>query len=218
MTPCRKNARMQTNEHLVATAQNNARSFIIKTPKHQKSYANNIQSFTSDQSHAAYKYKGKEIAQTNPHLHLSSSEEEHDPELSSERQIYAKKLWLSLQNNSRNATNYQQQPQSRGPVVQQWVWGCSVLGYSALTARNLVIIQGMQKAKRNNLNLASNTEERLMTRVGSTYSYMAKGFKRFPNATQELTAEPLEQEHYNTDHMCLTNDLQQHFEQSEIIS
>ncbi|GJT83375.1 hypothetical protein Tco_1057717 [Tanacetum coccineum] len=176
-------------------------------------------------SHAATRYKGKEIAKPITPPSESASEEDSDPEQAQKDKDMQKNLALILQSASKSSTNlptptsetpqntkkqecgYYSKCNSRWDTVPL---NCNEFGHFAKECR---------KPKLEQSDLASRHRMRKIdvTRFGSTLqSYMAK-IQEVPNADSGTDAEPLEQVHYDTDHNVFANDLQ-HFEQSESIS
>ncbi|GJS24108.1 hypothetical protein Tco_0452740 [Tanacetum coccineum] len=195
---------------LVATAQTMQDPYY-QTPKHHKSYAPTSKASLPTRSHAATRYKGKEIAKPITPPSESASEEDSDPEQAQKDKDmqknlaliakYFKKLYKPTNNNLRTSLN------TRNKNVD--------------TTPRCAGVNKLRKAfnfKQSNLTdwLADTDEEIDEQELEAHYSYMAK-IQEVPNADSGTDAEPLEQVHYDTDHNVFANDLQ-HLSNLNLIS
>ncbi|GJU08905.1 hypothetical protein Tco_1125335 [Tanacetum coccineum] len=96
---------------LVATAQTMQDPYY-QTPKHHKSYAPTSKASLPTRSHAATRYKGKEIAKPITPPSESASEEDSDPEQAQKDKDMQKNLALIAKYFKKTLQTYQTQPQN----------------------------------------------------------------------------------------------------------
>ncbi|GKA46003.1 retrovirus-related pol polyprotein from transposon TNT 1-94 [Tanacetum coccineum] len=192
---------------LVATAQTMQDPYY-QTPKHHKSYAPTSKASLPTRSHAATRYKGKEIAKPITPPSESASEEDSDPEQAQKDKDMQKNLALIAKYKTDNQTGQFGNQRAVNVVGARETVGGPVVQQSGIQ-------KGVQLQAEQSDWLADTDEEIDEQELEAHYSYMAK-IQEVPNADSGTDAEPLEQVHYDTDHNVFANDLQ-HFEQSESI-
>ncbi|GJV10276.1 hypothetical protein Tco_1351817 [Tanacetum coccineum] len=161
-------------------------------------------------SHAATRYKGKEIAKPITPPSESASEEDSDPEQAQKDKDMQKNLALIA--NALTARNLVIMPR-----MQE-----SQNGFRDLQVSQEIDVlckqaeKGVQLQAEQSDWLADTDEEIDEQELEAHYSYMAK-IQEVPNADSGTDAEPLEQVHYDTDHNVFANDLQ-HLSNLNLIS
>ncbi|GKA89167.1 hypothetical protein Tco_0810979 [Tanacetum coccineum] len=97
---------------------------LLSTPKHHKSYAPTSKASLPTRSHAATRYKGKDIAKPITPPSESASEEDSDPEQAQKDNDMQKKFLLSLHKVlSRNSTNLPTLPQNFSQYPKKRMYG-----------------------------------------------------------------------------------------------
>ncbi|GKA10130.1 retrovirus-related pol polyprotein from transposon TNT 1-94 [Tanacetum coccineum] len=167
---------------LVATAQTMQDPYY-QTPKHHKSYAPTSKASLPTRSHAATRYKGKEIAKPITPPSESASEEDSDPEQAQKDKDMQKNLALI----AKRAVNVVARDNCSGPS------SATILRYMTLTGKEFGHFpKECRKPKRQSDWLADTDEEIDEQELEAHYSYMAK-IQEVPNADSGTDAEPLEQ-------------------------
>ncbi|GJR11329.1 hypothetical protein Tco_0793981 [Tanacetum coccineum] len=130
-------------EALVATAQTMQDPYY-QTPKHHKSYAPTSKATLPTRSHAATRYKGKEIAKPITPPSESASEEDSDPEQAQKDKDMQKNLALIAKRTvwESEAIKVVGDRETEGGPSSATVWD-----NRALTTRNFVIMPRMQKSQ-----------------------------------------------------------------------
>nr|GEV06422.1 copia protein [Tanacetum cinerariifolium] len=190
---------------LVATAQASQDPYY-QTSKSHKSYAPSSKASILTRSHTTTRYKGKEIAKPTTPPSESAFEEDIDPEQAQkDKDIqknlaliaqYFKKIYKPTNNNLGTSSNSRNKNVDTTPR----------LGYSVLTARNLVILLSNAESQKG-LKTPHTDEEIDEQELEAHYSYMAK-IQEVPIADTGIDSEPLEQLQNDTGYNVFANDLQ----------
>nr|GEU43382.1 hypothetical protein [Tanacetum cinerariifolium] len=199
---------------LVATAQSNQDPYY-QTPKSHKPYAPTSKASILTRSHATTRNKGKEIAKPITPPFEPASEEDKDPEQAQRDKVmqknlaliakHYKKIYKPTNNNLETSSNSRNKNVDTTPRV----------GYSALTARNLVVLLRNAESQKG-LKTLHTDKEIDEQELEAHYNYMAK-IQEVLTADSGTDSEPLEQVQ-NDDEYNVFADVNQHCEQSESTS
>nr|GEX70089.1 retrovirus-related Pol polyprotein from transposon TNT 1-94 [Tanacetum cinerariifolium] len=199
---------------LVATAQANQEPYY-QTSKSHKSYAPSSKLSIPTRSHITTKHKGKEIVKPITPPSEKASEEDIDPEQAQrDRDMqknlaliakYFKKIYKPTNNNLGTSSNSRNKNVDTTPR----------LGFSALTARNLVISPSNAESQKG-LKTPHTDEEVDEHELEAHYNYMAK-IQEVPTADTCTDPEPVEKIQSDVGYNVFGNDLQ-HSKQSESVS
>nr|GEU59140.1 retrovirus-related Pol polyprotein from transposon TNT 1-94 [Tanacetum cinerariifolium] len=194
---------------LVATAQANKDPYY-QTSKSHKSYAPSLKPLIPTKTHTTTIHKGKEIAKPITTPSETTFKEDSDPEQAQRDKDMQKNLAFIakyFKKSTNLPTTTSELPQTQGTRIS--------LGFSVLTARNLVILPRNAESLKG-LKTLYTDEENNEQELEAHYCYMAK-IQEVPIADSGTDSEPLEQVQNDAGYNVFANELQDS-EQSESIS